>query len=37
VIEWDSDLEETPNHLPGYLDTEIAPITRQSNEQQKEN
>jgi len=37
LIEWDIDLEETPNHHPGYLDTEIAPITRQSNEQQKEN
>jgi len=26
IVEWDVDLEETPNHHPGYLATEIAPM-----------
>jgi anaerobic selenocysteine-containing dehydrogenase len=25
-IEWEVDLVESPNHHPGYLETEIAPI-----------
>ena len=37
LVEWDIDLEETPNHHPGYLSTEIAPISRQSSYEQKEN
>jgi len=24
IVEWDVDLEETPNHHPGYLEKEIA-------------
>jgi len=27
LIEWEVDLEETPNHHPGYLVTEIAPVS----------
>ena len=26
LIEWEVDLAETPNHHPGYLATEIAPV-----------
>ena len=28
IVEWDVDLEETPNHHPGYLEKEIAPVNR---------
>ncbi|OLE69408.1 hypothetical protein AUF78_11290 [archaeon 13_1_20CM_2_51_12] len=28
IIEWDVDLEETPNHHPGYLEKEIAQMNR---------
>jgi hypothetical protein len=31
IVEWDVDLEETPNHHPGYLETEIAPMSRRSS------
>ena len=37
LIEWDIDLEETPNHHPGYLDTEIAGINRVTNSRKKDN
>jgi hypothetical protein len=30
IIEWDVDLLETPNHHPGYLATEIAPMGRRN-------
>jgi len=29
IVEWDVDLEETPNHHPGYLATEIASMNRE--------
>jgi len=36
LIEWDIDLEETPNHHPGYLDTEIAGINGPSDSRKKD-
>ena len=36
LIEWDLDLEETPNHHPGYLDTEIAGMNGPSNSRKKD-
>jgi len=33
IVEWDVDLEETPNHHPGYLEKEIAHMSRRDSGQ----
>jgi hypothetical protein len=37
IVEWDVDLEETPNHHPGYLATEIASMNREVSANEGEN
>src|SRR5438445_7440514 len=37
IVEWDVDLEETPNHHPGYLAKEIDAMSQRSLNQLKEN
>ena len=35
MVDWDVDLEETPNHHPGYLETEIVLMNRRSVRQRR--
>jgi hypothetical protein len=37
IVEWEVDLEEPPNHHPGYLEKEISPVKGRGVRQRSEN